>query len=147
MRRWSVINHVSPPVILVQPQPFLPTEDPDRLLHGPNMINETPLHIKRPSKESLAEKARKMVLRTEELEGIDRRKVKNHEDEFIENEILDSYGSQEEPSAVPSRESYASLEMENWRSHWETSWSPPLEWLRDASLWELLKKRTKRHSR
>lgn len=66
------------------------------------MTDETSYQKARLSRESHAEEAEKMTLWTEELERIDHCEVYEHENKLIDNKILDSYVTHEEPSGGPT---------------------------------------------
>lgn len=77
-----------------------PTRDPDKLLHGPNITNQTWYQTVRLSRESFGKETKARALCTKELERVYSSKIEKygdqHGDERIDCEILDSYILREE---------------------------------------------------
>lgn len=71
-------------------------ENPEQPLHWPNMRKETSYQKVCPLRESPAEEAKMVALRTEVFEQAVCREVDEHDNEFDDIEILDSYVPQDE---------------------------------------------------
>lgn len=71
-------------------QSCMPDWNPEELLPGPVMITETSCESAHTWRESFVEEALTITLWMEELEIVDCCKVDEHEDELIENEIMEN---------------------------------------------------------
>lgn len=88
-----------------------PIKRPDELLHGSNRTDETP-HWRHPSKESHEEEAKTTDLQKKDLGGGTGFEVDRNEDEWIGEEILDSFVTLGDLRDGPVRNYVTSPEVE-----------------------------------
>lgn len=100
---------------------MIPTEDPVRLLHGPNMTNKTFYGMAHPPWKVLVEKAKTMDLWTKETEPAYCSEVHEHDDELIDYEMWNSFNPQEEPLDGLIRDGMICSKVEKFMEHTENA--------------------------
>lgn len=106
------------------PNPVTRTENPDKLPHRPNMINNRSYQTVHLSRKTLVEETRTISWSTQESKSVDRGEMDKNENELIDNEILDIYGLHEEPSTAPTWDYISSWEVEKFmKKHQRSCWS------------------------